>query len=147
MSMPRKLLSSLALVAFAAGCHFGSEGPEDKAVWDASAGKDGLGTLDGQSFAVEVGVKGKASDDKETLEFHGGRFHSTGCDEYRFETGGYTATRSAETVAFQSATKSPTEGTIAWTGYVRGDDVDGTFTWTKTGQAPVEYWFKGKRAH
>jgi hypothetical protein len=145
MTTQWKLSTALVVVALAFGCG-GPGGPEDKAAWDAAMSKDGAGQLDGQRFECESGLKGKSADEKETLEFHGGRFHSVGCDEYRFETGAYTATRSAETVGFQSTTKSPTEGSIVWTGYVRGTEIEGTFVWTKTGQAPVDYWFKGKRA-
>ena len=143
--MATKLSSALVLFALAAGCHGRSMGPEDRTAWEECAKKDGVGALDGQRFEVDTGVKGKGAEEKETMEFHGGRFHSVGCDEYRFETGAYSTTKSGDAVAFQSATKSPTEGSISWNGTVRGDAIDGTYTWTKSGQAPIEYWFKGTR--
>ena len=39
---------------------------------------------------------------------------------------------------------SPKEGTIRWKGTVTGDHVEGTYVWTKAGQADIEYWLKGQ---
>jgi hypothetical protein len=148
-SRAARLRHAVILLAFAgcAACRGkGAAGPEDRDVWQESLRHDGAGLLDGRAFECEVGEKGKAAGDHERLEFHGGRFHSAGCDEYRFATAPYVGKAEGDAVAFEAATKSPTEGEIAWRGSVRGDSIEGTFTWTKSGQAPLEYWFKGAKA-
>jgi hypothetical protein len=45
---------------------------------------------------------------------------------------------------FDADTASAKEGKMHWHGTVRGDRVEGTYVWTKAGQAPVEGWFKTK---
>lgn len=32
---------------------------------------------------------------------------------------------------------------MVWAGRVRGDRIEGTMVWTKEGQAPADYWFRG----
>ena len=55
---------------------------------DVSAGQ---GALDGKTFAVETGEKGKSGGDKDTLTFKDGNFRSAGCDQYGFGDGAYTS--------------------------------------------------------
>lgn len=101
------------------------------------------GALDGKSFAVDSGEKGKAAGkDKETLTFKDGKMHSSACDAYGFGEGSYTAKTSGGATTFEADTASVKEGKIHWRGTVRGDAVDGSFVWSKPGQAPIEYWFK-----
>jgi hypothetical protein len=38
---------------------------------------------------------------------------------------------------------SAKEGKMVWAGRVRGDRIEGTMVWTKEGQAPADYWFRG----
>ena len=45
---------------------------------------------------------------------------------------------------FDADTASAKEGKMHWHGTVRGDRVEGTYVWTKAGQASVEGWFKTK---
>ena len=101
------------------------------------------GALDGKSFAVDSGEKGKpAGKDKEVITFKDGKLHSSACDAYGFGDGAYTAKTSGGATTFEADTASAKEGKIHWRGTVRGDVVDGSFSWTKSGQAPIEYWFK-----
>lgn len=101
------------------------------------------GALDGKSFAVDSGEKGKpAGKDKETLTFKDGTLHSSACDPYGFGDGAYRASSSGAATTFDADTSSAKEGKIHWHGTVRGDAVEGSFVWTKIGQAPIEYWFK-----
>ncbi len=124
---------------------FGPGRPADDELWRASFVKDGVGLLDGQTFLCQVTEAGKSDAEEESMEFRGGRFHSVGCDDYGFTTGAYMAVRSAETTAFQCETTSVKEGRIQWHGTVRGDSIEGAFTWSKAGQRPIEYAFKGTR--
>src|SRR5512144_1217466 len=74
---------------------------------DVSAGQ---GSLDGKTFVVETGEKGKSAGDKDTLIFKDGNFHSTGCDQYGFGDGAYTSTVSGGAITFEAVTTSPTHG-------------------------------------
>ena len=101
--------------------------------------------LDGKKFSVDSGEKGKPADKAvETLTFKDGKFHSLACDQYGFGDGAYTTTKAAAGTAWEADTTSAKEGKIHWKGTVTGDAVEGTFVWTKAGQAPIEYWFKSK---
>jgi hypothetical protein len=99
--------------------------------------------LNGKTFAGESGEKGKDKTDKDTLIFERGKFRSTGCDQYGFTPTSYTSKKEGDVIAFEAEAKSPKEGTIHWKGTVTGDNCEATFTWTKEGQAPIEYSFKG----
>ena len=114
------------------------------AVLALAAPSHASGLLDGKTFAGESGEQGKAADSKDTLVFHDGRLHSTACDAYGFDEGPYTAQARSGATEFTATTVSPKEGKIEWKGTVRGGDrIDGTFMWTKAGQKPIAYWFKG----
>ena len=100
------------------------------------------GALDGKTFAGDMGEKGKAKGDKDELVFKDGKFHSVACEKYGFGDAAYTATVNGGTTAFEAVTTSTKEGKMKWSGTVAGDKLDGTATWYKDGQAPIEYWFK-----
>lgn len=102
------------------------------------------GVLDGRSFVGDSGEKGKAASEKDTIHFANGRFHSEGCDAFGFGEAPYKATAAADgSVSWTAETTSAKEGKIQWKGTVRGDQIDGTYVWTKAGQKPIEYWVKG----
>lgn len=102
------------------------------------------GTLDGKSFVGEFGQKGKKTEGKDELIFKDGKFHSKACDPYGFGDGVYTATVGGDTTTFETETESAKEGKIKWMGIVKGDTLDGTFTWYKGSKAPKEYWIKAQ---
>ena len=99
------------------------------------------GALDGKTFAGDMGEKGKAKGDKDELVFKDGKFHSVACEQYGFGDAAYTATVNGGTTTFEAVTTSTKEGKMKWSGTVAGDKLDGTVTWYKAGQAPIEYWF------
>jgi hypothetical protein len=107
----------------------------------AAADKGGI--LDGKSFVGECGEKGKTTGEKEEVHFANGKFHSVACDPHGFGDGPYTATASGGAISWTAETTSEKEGKMQWKGTVKGDNLTGTFVWTKTGQAPAEYWVKG----
>jgi len=141
-----RTLGLAAALLIAASCSSDS-GPADEAVWSEARGKDGAGALDGRRFEVQVTEVGKSASEKETLEFHGGRFHSVECDEHAFASGAYAATKNGDVMTFRSTTESATEGRIDWRGMVRGDSIEGAFTWTKKDQKPTDYSFRGTRVY
>ena len=102
------------------------------------------GALDGKSFIGDTGEKGKETSQKDELIFAGGKYHSTGCDQYGFTAARYTTKKEGETTSFESETSSEKEGKISWKGTVKGDSCEATFVWTKPGQQPVN---TGSKAH
>lgn len=105
----------------------------------------GRGLLDGRTFVGQIGEKGRSQGQPERITFRRGQLHSDACDAFGFEDGDYTASQSGEEVSFAAETSSPEEGRIEWRGTVRGDVLEGTFTWHKEGKRPLEYWVRARR--
>jgi hypothetical protein len=100
--------------------------------------------LDGKRFMVEGGEQGKEKEaSADTLSFANGMFHSKGCDIYGFGDGAYKAMQNGDATTFEATTTSEKEGTIDWKGTINGNMIEGTYRWTKAGQNPIDYWFKG----
>jgi len=114
---------------------------------DVSAGQ---GPLDGKTFVVETGEKGKSGGGKDTLTFKDGNFHSTGCDQYGFGDGAYTSTVNGDSIQFEAVTTSPTKGKMTWKGTVKGDKIEVGYVWVdashwyKPNPKPLEKWAKGE---
>ena len=110
----------------------------------------GQGTLDGKTFVVETGEKGKSGGDKDTLTFKDGNFHSLGCDRYGFGDGAYTPTMNGDSIRFEAVTTSPTKGKMTWKGIVTGDKIEVGYVWVdashwyKPNPIPLEKWAKGE---
>lgn len=121
--------------------------------WGSSPAIGGEGTasgvLDGKTFTVETGDKGKGADDKDTLSFSNGKFQSIGCDKYGFGDGAYTTKVQGDSITFVAEIKSEKKGRIRWEGAVRGEKIDASYVWTdkshwyKPNPKPVEKWAKG----
>jgi hypothetical protein len=115
--------------------------------WDVFAGQ---GPLDGKTFVVETGEKGKGGGDKDTLIFKDGTFRSTGCDRYGFGEGAYTSTVNGDSIQFEAITTSPTKGKMTWKGTVQGDKIEVGYVWVdashwyKPNPKPLEKWAKGE---
>ena len=105
----------------------------------------GRGLLDGRTFVGEFGEKGRSEGQRERISFRRGQLHSDACEPFGFEDGDYTAHQSGEEVSFTAETESPAEGRIEWRGTIRGDVLEGTFTWHKEGKRPLEYWVRAQR--
>ncbi len=114
---------------------------------DVSAGQ---GPLDGKTFVVETGEKGKSGGDKDTLTFRDGNFRSAGCDQYGFGDGAYTSTVNGDAIQFEAVTTSPTKGKMTWKGTVQGDKIEVVYVWVdasnwyKPNPKPLEKWAKGE---
>ena len=114
---------------------------------DVSAGQ---GALDGKTFVVETGEKGKSGGDKDTLTFKDGNFRSAGCDQYGFGDGAYTSSVQGDSIQFEAVTTSPTKGKMTWKGTVTGDKIEVAYVWVdashwyKPNPKPLEKWAKGE---
>ena len=114
---------------------------------DVSAGQ---GALDGKTFAVETGEKGKSGGDKDTLTFKDGNFRSAGCDQYGFSDGAYTSSVQGDSIQFEAVTTSTTKGKMTWKGTVTGDKIEVVYVWVdashwyKPNPKPLEKWAKGE---
>jgi hypothetical protein len=114
---------------------------------DVSAGQ---GPLDGKTFVVETGEKGKSGGDKDTLTFKEGNFRSAGCDQYGFGYGVYTSTVNGDMIQFEAVTTSPTKGKMTWKGTVQGDKIEVGYVWVdashwyKPNPKPQEKWGMGE---
>ena len=110
----------------------------------------GQGPLDGKTFVVETGEKGKSGGEKDILTFKDGNFHSTGCDQYGFGDGAYTSTVNGDSIQFEAVTTSPTKGKMTWKGTVIGDKIEVGYVWVdashwyKPNPKPLEKWAKGE---
>ena len=114
---------------------------------DVSAGQ---GVLDGKTFVVETGEKGKSGGDKDTLTFKDGNFRSAGCDQYGFGDGAYTSSVKGDSIQFEAVTTSTTKGKMTWKGTVTGDKIEVAYVWVdashwyKPNPKPLEKWAKGE---
>jgi hypothetical protein len=101
------------------------------------------GPLDGKSFQGEIKDKGKAHGDKDTFVFADGKFRSTACDAYGYDSAVYTATQEGEAWSFTAETHSPKSGTMTWKGTIKGNTVEGTAVRAKDGKAKPPQVFSG----
>ena len=108
------------------------------------------GVLDGKVFVGEFGKINQKAEGKDELIFQDGKFRSTCCDPYGFGDSAYIAMVNGDMITFEAETFSTSEGKIKWSGVVKNDTLDGTFTWHRLGKwyrvskAPIEYWIKGQ---
>jgi hypothetical protein len=86
------------------------------------------GPLDGKTFVSE--------DDE--LVFDDGTFRSVECDEWGFTAAPYTTTADGDAIKFTAVATSPNDGTMEWSGTVRGDEIEAHYHWEKKG------WFRTK---
>ena len=102
------------------------------------------GALDGRSFAGALGAQGKTPGDADRFLFERGGFRSTACEAYGFGGAPYTATVDGDEIRFHATTSSAAEGTMEWTGTVRGGRLEGTILKRKGGGAAQTWWFRGE---
>ena len=105
--------------------------------------------LDGKAFSGELGLLGKPASATDLLLFNDGMFISKGCEKRC----GYTAAEyqiRAEGDHFEVISETPclkSDATILWQGTVKGDEIEGSFTWINKRwywTFEKEFWFKGK---
>jgi hypothetical protein len=108
-----------------------------------------ISILEGKSFSGELGLLGKPASATDLLLFNDGMFISKGCEKRC----GYTAAEyqiRAEGDHFEVISETPclkSDATILWQGTVKGDEIEGSFTWVNKRwywTFEKEFWFKGK---
>jgi hypothetical protein len=108
------------------------------------------GVLDGKTFVIQEGEKGKEAKGSDTLVFKDGKFRSVGCEKYGFGNGPYTATVQGDTITFVADTTSEKKGKMHWEGTVQGDRIQVNYVWVdrthwyKPNPKPLEKWGKGE---
>jgi hypothetical protein len=114
-----------------------------------SPGAPQISILEGKSFSGDLGLLGKPASATDLLLFNDGMFISKGCEKRC----GYTAAEyqiRAEGGYFEVMSETPclkSDATIIWQGTVKGDEIEGTFTWINKRwywTFEKEFWFKGK---
>ncbi|MEO1229635.1 MAG: hypothetical protein AAFZ18_12065 [Myxococcota bacterium] len=100
--------------------------------------------LDARRFEVTVQPKGEESWG-DTLTFDRGTFVSEACSGYGFGPSAYATKRMGEALTFRVEARSESEGTSQWKGQVQKGSIEGTMVWTRPGQAPALYHFRGQQ--
>jgi len=117
------------------------------AFWAVGQVQAAKGILDGKTFVGPKGHKGEKATGVEELTFRDGKFYSIPCAQWGFGGGDYSVKVEGEIIYFEATTLSAKHGKMVWKGTVRGDEVEGTYIWTKKRwywkDAYEENWFKG----
>ena len=105
------------------------------------------GILDGKTFVGKNGEIGKkSSEEDDEIKFENGKFFSVGCGKYGFGDAEYTTKADGDRVFFTADIYSNKYGRITYSGFVKGDDLNGTFIWFDKGKydKPEQVkWWKG----
>ena len=104
------------------------------------------GILDGKTFVGKNGEIGKKSSEDDEIKFANGKFFSVGCGKYGFGDAEYTTKADGDRVFFTADIYSNKYGRITYSGFVKGDDLNGTFIWFDKGKydKPEQVkWWKG----
>lgn len=92
--------------------------------------------LDGRRFRAGI-VRDDADEDgqkrplEDKLVFENGKFSSVVCQRYDFAEAPYWVRVDGDRIHFLAELTSPTDGTMRWTGTIRGDKLTGTMRWIK----------------
>lgn len=91
-----------------------------------------MSVLDGKSFAGKLEGPGIDPDRTDTVVFEDGMFMSEECQKRcGYTAGPYWIRSNGDGVQFKAETPClEADARIVWNGVVRGDEIEGTFTWT-----------------
>ena len=82
------------------------------------------------------------------LNFKAGEFTSVDCVEYGFKTGPYASAKAADGVTWKAVQKNDKGETMSWEGTLRGEEMTGSFIWTKAnGKTKTIAWHAKKVTH
>lgn len=98
--------------------------------------------LDGKQYKIDLMKDGKL-DSKETLVFENGMMDALECHQYGFSATRNNVKQAGDLITFMVISKSEKEGTMNWQGKVTGENIEGSVSWVKQGQATINYTFKG----
>lgn len=107
-----------------------------------------MSVLDGKSFSGELGGPGITPGRKDIVVFQDGMFVSKECERRcGYTDGPYWVRSDGDGVQFKAETPClKADATIVWTGTVKDDEIEGTFTWTSERwywTVEKEFSFKG----
>lgn len=136
--------SSLLFIALVSGaCHTDSSmSAPDGATHSANSR-----SFDGKRFEVRLVERGAEKNESDMLEFDSGRFHSTACDACGFNASPYTAQVVDGALTFHATCVNSAGDRNDWHGTLRGERIEGAFTWTPAKGAPVERSYAGSQKH
>ncbi len=98
----------------------------------------------GKIFKIDNYI-GDIFDNSEDLVFTDTEVEGSICVQYGFKKAKYTTTTNEKGLQEFSCTMfSKEHGKMVWTGEKNGDFISGKYLWTKEGQDPIYYTFKGK---
>jgi hypothetical protein len=141
--------TSLILVIFSISTFNYLNAAETAPTGNQNSAAPQISILEGKSFSGELGLLGKPASATDLLLFGDGMFISKGCEKRC----GYTAAEyqiRAEGDHFEVMSETPclnSDATIVWQGTVKGDEIEGSFTWINKRwywTFEKEFWFKGK---
>ena len=105
--------------------------------------------LEGKSFKGEIGEFGEPAHATDLVVFSNGQFISENCQaRCGYTSGDYWIRRDGNQLDVKAMTACLTaDATILWEGSIKGDQIEGKFTWTNNRwywTFEKEFWFKGK---
>jgi hypothetical protein len=149
----RRYLAATALASLAVfGCNERQRDPADNSSMAAGApalravsnvSAEHAPGLAGRRFVVEVRERGRSAEQIDTLTFADGTIHSASGDEWGFTAAEYRDIVDNIGESFTAVSTSQKEGQIEWSGMLAKGRLDGRYVWKKSGQAPVEYEYRG----
>lgn len=101
-------------------------------------------SFDGKVFTIDNYI-GEKFDNTEDLTFENGYVEGSICVQYGFEKAKYTSTNEeGKLETFSCTMLSKEHGKMVWKGEIKEENIGGSYVWTKEGQDPIVYTFKGK---
>ncbi len=98
----------------------------------------------GKTFRIDNYI-GDKFDNSEDLVFTNVHVEGSICVQYGFKKVEYTTNINIKGFQeFNCTMISKEHGKMVWTGEKKGDAISGKYIWTKDGQEPIHYTFKGK---
>jgi len=98
----------------------------------------------GKTFRIDNYIEDKF-DNSEDLVFTDTDVEGSICVEYGFKKAKYTIVKNNDgNQEFHTTMISREHGKMVWSGVKKGNTISGKYRWTKEGQDPIDYAFKGK---
>ena len=98
----------------------------------------------GKTFRIDNYI-GDKFDNSEDLIFTADHVEGSVCVEYGFPKAKYTFKKDKKGQwEFTCTMVSKEHGKMVWNGVSKGNKIEGDYLWTKAGQDPLAYTFKGK---
>ena len=145
----RPLTATIAIIAGWLVCAVGAQADSMQSDTAQTSSHPLMSVLDGKSFSGELGGPGITPGTEDILVFKDGRFVSKECERRcGYTDGPYWVRSDGDGVQFKAETPClKADANIVWTGTVKDDEIEGTFTWTSERwywTVEKEFSFKGR---